>query len=449
MNTKMKGKRSWLNRFNSETLFFVTVLAIFIFASTPAVFALTGADAVILNVVRVDYTDASGNQNFSAEAAAMVTVSLVEAGVTISGRPTLADPGTGATIPAEQTVASGITASYLYAITSSANGDDEYYLDVAIDAWANAANRSVTTQLLTPDELGVIANNPGSVTLEASVIIDATAPATLFFPGGTLTGLAAGQVLVVDGVDYLVDSVTAGSSASHTYADGFAHSDDLGTLTAETRVQVVLAANPSGANVPPAFDATFVGMSAYEQVLFRVQVSAEADTAGIDGTVDVDVRTATDVAFTANLVDLQDVTTTYTAVNLTIQKLVRNVTTGGGFAATANGVTTNVLEYQVTITNNAGDAANVVVTDDVPDYTTLVVSGGNFASYTGPSGSGTITSITGAENLPDGVSGEHTGTAAGVPLVFYVGQGQDGAAGTGGVVLNGQTFVITYQVSIN
>ena len=409
-------------------------------------FALSGADAVILNVVTVNYTDASGNQSFTANAAATVTVSLVEAGVTLSGRPTTGDTGTNAAAPNGQTVSSGITASYLYAITSNANGDDEYFLDVATDAVANVAGQSISTQLLSADETTVIATNPTSVTLEASVIIDAPAADTLRFPGGTFTGLAAGDILVVNGVDYLVSNVTAGSIASHTHADGNAHGD-TGALTTETPVEVALAANANGANTAPSFGSGLVGTLAREQALFRVQVYAEANIVGTDGTVAVDIRTATDSGFGDNVIDLQDTTTIFTAVNLTIEKLVSNVTAGGTFEASATGVSGDVLEYQVTITNNGGDAANVIMTDTVPDYTSLVVAAGNFATYIDPvSNTGDISEIADDENIDD-VSGDHdTSTGA---MTFYLGDGQNGSTSTGGTVFNGESFVITYRVTID
>ena len=416
--------------------------------SSPA-FADTGADAVILNVVRVDYTDASGNQSFSAEAAAMVTVNLVESAVTISGRPTVGNPGDSGTAPAPLTVASGATRDYLYALTANANGHDTYDLSAGIDAGdtSNVANETITTDLMAPDGIAVLAVSPATVTLGASIVVGRVDADTLLFPGGTLDDVAVDDVVVINGVDYRVAAVTLGSGGSHTYADGAAHSD-TGTLTSEVPGQLDLAANASGSNTPPNFADSVIGQIVREQVLVRVSIYAEASVPGTDGIVDISMIIEPDGTTGSNTAQVQNVPTTFTAVDLTIQKLVRNVTASGALGATATGITGDVLEYQVTVTNNGGDAANVTVNDVVPAYTTLVPVGLNFASFTGPSSSGTITSATGIENS-DGVSGQALDVIAGTPLEFYVGQGQDGAARSGGLIHSGETFVITYQVRID
>lgn len=415
----------------------VLLAALSVLVYAPTADADMAADAVIINVVSVDYTDASGNNTFQAEAAATVTVNLVEAAVTISGRPTPAAHGASAGLPAEQNLQSGDTGEYLYALTANTNGDDEYFLDIAIDATANVTAQSVTTELLNPDE-SLVTTNPVSVTLGASVIVGVNAGDILLFPGGTLTGIAAGDVVVIGVEDYLVSSVSNGSPANY-----------VGSLTPEVQGQLVLSANPNGGNVVPSFVVGDIGTLVYEQVLIRVSVTAEANIPGNDGTVDVDIQVTTDAGGSDNLSEVQDVTTTYTGLDLAILKEVRNLTNSGAFGATATGITGNILEYRVTITNNGGSADNVIVTDAVPDYTTLVLAGTDFATYTGPaSAAGSVSSAADGEN-PNDVSGANSGTTAGSSLAFYVGDAQDGTSGTGGMVLTGETFVISYQVTID
>lgn len=436
MKTKIIQREiKFTQRLSYMTAVLLAALSLLVYA--PAADADMAADAVIINIVSVGYTDASGNNVFQAEAAATVTVNLVEAAVTISGRPTPAAHGASAGLPAEQNLQSGDTGAYLYALTANTNGDDEYFLDIAIDATANVTAQSVTTELLNPDE-SLVTTNPASVTLGASVIVGVTAGDTLLFPGGTLTGIAAGDVVVIGTEDYLVSSVANGSPANYA-----------GSLTAEVQGQLVLAANPNGGSVVPNFVAGDIGTLVFEQVLIRVSVTAEANMPATDGTVDVDIQVTTDAGGSDNLNDVQDVTTTYTGLDLTILKEVSNLTTGGAFGATANGITGNILEYRVTITNNGGSAANVIVTDAVPDYTTLVLAGTDFANYTGPaSAAGSVSSAADDEN-PNDVSGANSGITAGSSLVFYVGDAQDGTSGIGGMVLTGETFVISYQVTID
>jgi uncharacterized repeat protein (TIGR01451 family) len=409
-----------------------------------------GADTVILNVVTVDYTDASGNQSFTAEAAASVTVTLVESALTISGRPTAADPGDTAGSPGVATVASGATRDYLYALTANANGYDTYDLTIGIDAGdtSDVANQTITTDLMDPDGTNVSTANPTDVTLGASVIVGRVDADSLIFPGGTLDNLVANDIVVINGVDYRVGAVTLGSGGSHTYADGASHTD-TGVLTAEVPGQLDLVANPDGSNTAPNFNDTVIGMLVREQVLLRVQIYAEASVAGTDGIVDISVVIEPDGTAGSNTAQVQNVPTTFTGAGLlSITKLVRNVTAGGALAATATGASGDVLEYQVTVESGGGDAANVVVTDAVPDYTTLVLSGSDFASYTSPGGPGTISTAVDDENS-DEVSGANAGVAAGDSLTFYLGNAQDGSVGNGGTVYDGETFTIVYQVTID
>ncbi len=435
---------------------------------TPRAMAATGADAVILNVVQVTYRDASGNQSFTADAAAKITVTLQEAALTISGRPTTTNPGTSAAVPAEQTVASGATAQYLYALTANANGYDTYDLAVSMDAVANVANQNVTYDLVGSDGSTVIASNPATVTLGASVVINVPNSTTLEFPGGTLNNIAVGDIVVVNGVDYLVSAVTAGSGADHSHADGNTHTD-TGTLTPETRASLTLAANTNGANATPNFTATLVGSIVGEQVLVRVNVYAETTTAGTDGTVDFDLVVNPDGTPGSNVSQQQDVTTTFTAADLTIRKEVRNVTQSGSFAASASGNPGDVLEYRVTVQNSGSNATQVVVSDAVPSYTTLVVftdsyggsersgaaAGSDLFARVSNSASPAVTvdlTYQDSDNENTAIaSGHAAGTAAASAITFYIGNGNSDTTDTGGTVTNSSddTFTILYRVKID
>jgi len=436
---------------------FATALAFTGQAMVPSsVLAQTAADATILNVVTVDYSDASGSSNFQATASSSVTVNLVEAAATLSGRPTVGSPGDTAAIPPELTVDSGTIASYLFAITGNANGNDIYDLSAAIDAVSNVSGQTVTSQLVAADGTTAVGGaNPATVTLGGSVVTAVTGLNSLEFPGGTLTGIAVGDVVVVGGVDYEVSAVTAGSAPSHDNAGGVAHVD-AGITTSEVVGSLTLIANPSGAGptANPAFGAALVGAVVAQQMLITVDVTAVTTVAGTDGTVDFDLSVNPD-GDPVLIADLQDQTTTFTAVNLSIQKDVRNVTAGSAFAATASGDPGDVLEYQLTVTNNGGNATAVIVTDTVPDYTTLVSNafgGTNFGQVTLNAGAAVDITVASNDDVNEDVTvatGNAAGAAAGSALSFYVGAANSDASDTGGTMTGTDAVVIIYQVLID
>ena len=450
----------------------LALLAIVAFVLPNAALANTGADAVILNIVQVDYKDASGGQDFQAHAAAEVTVNLVESPLTISGRPTSVAGSEGdlAGLPSPSG-ASG-TVSHLIALTATANGDDAYDLIIATNAPNNVTNESVSWSTVQPDGTTVITGgSPGSVTLGASVITDVLSASQLQFPGGTLTGIGVGDVVVISNVDYLVSAVTIGNAAGHTYADGGAHNDLGGTETTETFGTLTLAINPSGGNTAPAFAAGDIGSLAAEQVLVKVDVYGE--TTAASGTVDTVVQTDANQNGTYALSDngsTATVTTTFQGAALTITKEASNWTGSGAFGGTATGDPGDILEYKITIDNTAiGNATKVVVTDAVPAYTTLVT----WAAATGYSGAvvpdgtgaatdifGTISDVTNtvaltvgidSETQPGGLTetgyGDAGGTAAGSNLTIYV--GDTSANNDGGTVDSTTVYTIYYQVQID
>jgi uncharacterized repeat protein (TIGR01451 family) len=451
MNTQFSWRKNFFKRITSKmgTVAMFAMMALFF---TPAVYADMAADTEILNVVTVTYYDASGTYDFSASAAATVTVSLVQSEVTISGRPTITSGqhGAQATLPSDQNLQSGITASYLYAITSNANGEDTYDISIIDTPAGILTNPTVTTQIVEPDGSTFLQDSTVPLTLGASVIVDVSGT-TLSFPGGTLTGIAAGDVVVIDNEDYLVGPVTYGNAASYDAGTG--------STTAETRATMQLLQNTNGGQADPLSASFSIGTPVYEQALLRVLVTA-INTDASAGTVDVDIAVdvTTEIGPTINPVTVDNQITTFAGLSLTIEKLVSNVTDATGFAANVPGVSGDTLEYRVTVTNNGGNAAFVVIDDSVPVYTELVgdtayTDGFAYYTYTHADASvtsGSIDMATGTEHAND-VSGTAGDTVASTPLTFYVGQGHDGTDGTssGGLLLGGETVVITYQVTID
>lgn len=448
-----KNRTKNIGRSMLQALLLAALLA---FAVPQFALANSGADATIVNVVQVDYTDATGTQSFSAHAAAKVTINLVESALTISGRPTGTAAGDTAGLPTPSGGSGTVT--HLVALTATANGDDSYDLDITTNSPVDVANESVSWATVAADgTTEITGSNPASVTLGSSVISGVVDANSLEFPGGTLTDISIGDIVVINNVDYAVGNVTLGSAADHSYADGAAHGDTAGTATAEVKGQLDLIANASGSNtaVPDftATPATYIGNLAAEQVL--VLVSAYAETTASSGTLSTVITTDSvqDGTYTPGDNGSTDtVSTTFQGASLTITK---EVSTDGGstYAGTASGNPGATLTYRVTIANTAsGDASNVVVTDVIPAYTTLNVDGSdNFATVTYGA---TIVNITTTDALTENgsaASGDAPGTAAGQTMTFYLGNGNDATAipPKGGTLAGGESIEVIYEVTID
>jgi uncharacterized repeat protein (TIGR01451 family) len=431
--------------------------------------ANTGAGATILNNVTINYQDASSVTNYSANAATLVTVNLVRAGLTYSGRPTTASKGTSASMPAGQTINSGATQTYLIALTANANGGDTYTLTDAISGVTNMASDSVSWATVKPDGSTVITSgSPSSIALGASVI-QAESGVTISIPGGSTVAAAittgAIKTLVVGGIDYSVSSITSGTAPNNTNNGGTYYNTN-GTATAETLAVITLIANPSGANVAPNFPTTgngLIGQVAAEQQLVLVSVTGVVGTtAGTNGTVAFTLTTKDGAG--GNSVSMGTaITTTFYGSNLEVEKLVRNCgsagTSCGTFAATATGKPGDVLEYQVLV-KNAGlsQATKVTASDAVPTYTQLVCGatyGGNtVCTALGANIFATIYDGTNTASIPctaGGLANTGYGSAAGYvatsALNFYLGTSSTTSAG--GNVAAAATYTITYRVVMN
>ena len=446
----------------------------------PQANASVTAGAVIENIATVDWEDADGN-TYQDDAYTQVTVNLVEVAVTLSGVPTNVNTGTAEGTPIGQTVLTGSTATYLYAVTAAANGTGVYNF-VTPNTGADGHGRdpggdsnvtatpTVNWNLMAADGTTTVGGaDPASVTLGSAIVESVPAANQLVFPGGSVGGFAVGDIVVVNGGDFEISAISANNAPDH------------GTTTTETQATITFIANSNRVgSAAPAFTVANVGDIAGEQQLFRVTVTATVNPATATGTVrhDIYLESATDSLDT----QLQDTNTTFEPLpTVTITKLVRNVTAGGGFAATGTGDPGDILEYQVTISNSGSTAEAVVVTDPIPAYTTLqtflplpgvgngygVTSPGGgsgaatdvFAQVTDTNGAGTSVELTvqnSDDEDPTRASGDAAGTTAGSNLTFYVGGNSinGSAATTGGDVRDSGTnpsdvFVILYQVQID
>lgn len=455
----------------------VASLFLALLITAPQVEANTGAGATILNTVGINYYDASGTTNYLANASTTVSVNLVRAALTISGRPTATTKGVTAAMPAGVTVASGTTQTYLIALTANANGGDTYALTDAISGVTNMASDSVTWATVKPDGATVeTGSSPAAIPLGASVI-QANTATTISIPGGSTLAAAitTGSIktLVVYGVDYLVSgSISANNAPSNTNV-GATYYNTTGTATAETLAVITLIANPSGANVAPNFTVNgLIGTVAAEQQLVLVSVTGVVGTTvGTNGTV-LFTLTTKDGAGGNSVSMASAITTTFYGSNLQVMKSVRNCGPAGtntpAFAATATGNPGDILEYQVKVYNaGLSQATKVAASDAVPVYTQLIC--GTAVAY----GVATVCPSVGAATLifatiTDGTTttlipygggntcvspGVGAGLASGYlatsALNYYFGNTTTCNATTGGTVNAAATYTITYRVKMN
>ncbi len=372
-----------------------------IVALPQAASANTGAGATILNVVQVDYKDASGTTSYAETAASTVTVNLVASAPTLSA-------------PADASAASGGTVTYTYTVTSTANGSDTYPVASTVAASTNATGITVTPSV-------------ASLTLGASVITAAPAADTIEIPAGSETNLAVNDVVVIGGVDYAISAITAGTAASHTNASG---TDGVaGTTTAETPTTITLIANAAGSNTAPAFGPADVGTVVGEQQTFTVDVTAITGPGTGNGTVTVDttVGTAPNSATDTTV-------STFNGASLTITK---EVSTDGGatFAATGAGAPGSTLTYRITVTNTGlGNATAVVVTDPMPLYTTYVAGTAKSDTVAGTTYAAAATALTDVADADGYDFGATTANQATLNI---------------GTLAAGATSVLFYQVTID
>lgn len=426
--------------------------------------------AKILNVVTVSYEDTAGTSQ-TANASSLVTVTLAPAALTVSGPPESGVPGDSGGYDCPPTVDSGETASVMNAISANANGDDSYTIDFSGITPADVANQSVTFSIYNSSGgLDYTASTSEAITLGSAITVGVKTGTddTLLFDGGVdlETIFDVGDIVVVkesgSPVDYVVVSRTNGTAVSHDNPGGVDHADTGNTNNATAYGELQLAAFQVtintvtyGSNTTPAFvpatPAPAAGTVVGEMVLVEINVTADSTSQTVDGTVDFNFDTTN-----SNNDDTSDAcqTTFNKAAALVIKKEVS--LDNSTFAATASAAPGADLYYRVTVSNpSSSDAEEVVVTDNVPLYTSLYNSAGNFASInynTAGSGYGGAFNITlgiDATESADEGAGNADGSAAGDTMSFFLGAGNNGATETGGTMGGGDSAIIEYRVTID
>jgi len=424
--------------------------------------ASTTAGTTILNIVQVDYKDATGTTAFAAAFSTTVTVNLVKAGLSITTPPTAANYTPTFNCLGLGNYASGDTFTAYYALTATANGQDDYKLSIS-NALHNASSGSATYTLLKADGTELAAATSGATTriLNSAIVVGTSGTDTLLFPGGSLKtaangGLVAGDIVLVDygatKTPYLVSSVTLGRPKSYD-KNGAVASTTTGTLLTEIQDQVKVQpfVNNSlgfgGGGFVPAFSTTApaVGTVVGQMVFAKIDVTARTNVAGIGNDAYVDYKLTTTDSATQNAqyvgtgTDNICVAGNFLTTQLSILKQVTNLSKGVGPVSATVGDPEDVLEYLVTVVNDGGQAASASVTDNIPPYTKLVtfdsgygIGGANDTTgYFAEISDGTTTvplTVVGSGQLNVGY-GKAAGVTAGSALNFYLGQG---ASTTGG-----------------
>jgi hypothetical protein len=367
------------------------VLAAGSLAGAGQAWANTAAEATIRNTVTVNYADAAGTAQTAITAQVDVLVNLVRSSPLLSA-------------PVDQTTDSATNAVYSYTITTTANGVASYNLGVS--SLAQSAGISASTA-----STNVASVTLGATTVANSVIIAAAGTTSVTVPrdntaDGSINGLIVGDWVVIGGALFQISAVGADTNG-------------VGTTT--------ITVNGNGTALNAA-----AGTLIAERQSFTMTVDPGPVTGTGDQTVTVDT-TATDAVNNTYTATDQTITTVRN-VNLTVQKLVRNVTNpvvGGGTTATVGGntyygtgVTGNpgdTLQYLIVVTNAVGaaNATSVRISDPIPPFTTYTP--GSMYVENG----GTLSAALN-DSANDGDAAEFGGTA----VYFYLGAGgNDGGAG--------------------
>jgi uncharacterized repeat protein (TIGR01451 family) len=124
-----------------------------------------------------------------------------------------------------------------------------------------------------------------------------------------------------------------------------------------------------------------------------------------------------------------------------------------GTTPIGGGAPGDVVEHRVTVSNAGSNAKNVIATDQIPPYTTLVSDAFGatfFAQAIRDGGTPVLLSTTADDDEDSSVaSGNAAGTAAGSALNFYVGPSNKDSTDKGGDLPNGSAVEIFYQVTID
>lgn len=420
-----------------------------------AVYASTAANTTVTNTVSVFYKDATAAQNYSGTATATFTVSLLAAAPTIVVAPT-----------AQNTSETTSGIEIQYTVTANANGADAYAFALnPIVAGTNLTAATADAYSLVSAS-GVFNPTTGALTLGGTTLAAplATNATTLTVPwdgevAGTNTavnGLVAGDIIVLDGAEYTIASI-----------------DNSAAVVATNNYTVITLATAYAGTALPV--GTIVGERAVIKLSF---------TSGTlqNGASTEDYTIAPVVTYSSLTVTATTATVTVQRPTLAINKYVRNTTTpvaGTGditvagatfYSSGVNGKPGDVMEYLIHIDNTVGTGAskatNIVVSDVLPEFTTIntgsikllpatdslltgIVSG-DFTTVNPATAGSAAELATGTLCVYAGAGGDNSGTntVVGTPCV-----GTGGALGPDASALPtpipAQRSIVVFQVTID
>ena len=358
--------------------------------STGQALATTGGGATIHNAATMSF---SGGQ---------VTASVDVEVLTIGTAPTI----TSETVTAN----AGDSVTVTYTITGNSNGSDIYDLTVSTN----------DTDVGAPSSLTI---TPPQVTLAGSVTSRPSQPGTIFIAAGSEDNLAPGDTVRINigGTDYFytVDSVTPGTPASTTGNTTTPETPTAVALTPQASAPAIIAGN-----VP-------VGTQVGEVQTFTVELDAGTPTTpGTPGEHEIVVdgtAAAPGPGGPGDVITFDNIgggSVTVLSGDATLIKEVRNVTDGGAFAT--SGVTArtgDVLEYRLTAgTIPTENITGAVITDSIPEFTAYVPNS---------------TTLNGN---PVADVGPNSALVGGLQV--------NSATGAAGEIVDGETAVVTFQVTV-
>lgn len=358
--------------------------------STGQALATTGGGATIHNAATMSF---SGGQ---------VTASVDVEVLTIGTAPTI----TSETVTAN----AGDSVTVTYTITGNSNGSDIYDLTVSTN----------DTDVGAPSSLTI---TPPQVTLAGSVTSRPSQPGTIFIAAGSEDNLAPGDTVRINigGTDYFytVDSVTPGTPASTTGNTTTPETPTAVALTPQASAPAIIAGN-----VP-------VGTQVGEAQTFTVELDAGTPTTpGTPGEHEIVVdgtAAAPGPGGPGDVITFDNIgggSVTVLSGDATLIKEVRNVTDGGAFAT--SGVTArtgDVLEYRLTAgTIPTETITGAVITDSIPEFTAYVPNS---------------TTLNGN---PVADVGPNSALVGGLQV--------NSATGAAGEIVDGETAVVTFQVTV-
>lgn len=378
--------------------------------------ASTAANTGITSTVSVNYTDAAGNAQAEETADVTIEVNLVAAAPLL-------------TSPADDSANEGDDVVLTYTLTGTANGPDTYDTSAA-DSRSNMDGDATFSFSAASILLGGTTVAEAITTGDSSIVVP--------FDGddadSSVNGLEAGDTIVID--------------PSGTPEVAVIDSIDESTGSAANTVTITLVGTVTG---------NFgYGVIIGERTDFTLTVTANDITSGASGTHSV---TTTVTSQDDNSVTTSQGTATEISVSrpvLDVSKYVRNVTTAAlnpgvaditvgttdYYSAGVKGNPSDTMEYLIVIDNGAagaGVAENIVVSNAIPQFTSLVTGSVELDD----TGDGTFVTLD--ETADDSDAAEVVADT----LYVYAGTGGDDSTDAGGTLQAGETSYVTFQVTID